>query len=394
MEPTIDFTSVGLAADLYGEIEKLRAKHWCARSPDGLVMLSQEDAKHVMRCVDFGFSFYQINPEVSPYLAEAVKHELLNMHGDEHHRVQALVLRALREQTVDGLRDRIRSIADELIDAMPTNGVIDLVETFTHPFPSLVLGPMLGVSYAESEGLDEWISIAGRKVDALRSGDDITPVEDADRKMHDFLRELLVERKRNLGDDVLSELIVAEIDGDRLGDDELVYLSGELVSAGVDTTRNQLPLTLEALIRHPDQMAALCADPWELSGTAVEEGMRYAPLPFAIPHRVLRTHDHRGERLTEGDLVFVMIPAVNRDPEATERPHEFDLSRERPRHFSFGYGMHYCTGAHLARIEMAIALEQLATRLSGWRLVEQPPRSRLTLGSAPLELKVELSRTG
>ena len=390
-ELTFDLDSPRFKEDKYGYIEELRQQSWYGRTQQGVVFFNQQDAMHVMRCVDFRFSFFQINPEVSAYLAMAIEHELLNKHGEDHRRLQALVMRALREQIVDGFKENIQAIVDDLIDQMPQKGVVDFVEAFANPIPSRVLGPVLGVPYEDIDGVDEWIKVGGRKVDALRSGDGIDVVEAANRNLHTYLREMLAERRNNLGSDIFSELIVAEIDGDRLTEDELVHLAGELASAGVDTTRSQLPLTLYELLAHPDQLALLQANP-KLAAGAVEEGMRYAPLPFALPHAVLRDHDYRGIPFKTGDIVMIMVPATNRDPAVIDNPHTFDITRQKARHFSFGYGPHFCTGAQLARMEMTIALERLVTRIGSWRLVEEPARDPVSKGEAPQSLLIEIEK--
>ncbi len=390
-ELTIDLTSPRFNEDKYGYLEELREQSWYARSEDGVVFFNQQDAMHVMRCIDFRFSFFQIDPEVSAYLAKSIEHELLNKHGEDHRRLQALVMRALREQIVDGFKQNIHEIVDDLIDQMPQKGVVDFTKNFAHLIPSRVLGPVLGLPYEDIEGVDEWIRIGGRKVDALRSGDGIDLVEEANRNLHNYLRGMLAERRSNLGSDIFSELIVAEIDGDRLTEEELVSLAGELASAGVDTTRSQLPLTMYELLTHPDQLNLLMAKA-DLTAAAVEEGMRYAPLPFALPHAALRDHDYRGLEFKAGDLVMIMVPATNRDPAMVENPHTFDITRPKVRHFSFGYGPHFCTGAQLARMEMTIALERLVKRISSWRLVEEPERDPVTKGGTPLSLFIEIEK--
>ena len=139
-------------------------------------------------------------------------------------------------------------------------------------------------------------------------------------------------------------MMQVEIDGDRIGAEELVFLSGELASAGVDTTRAQLPLILNAFLDHPQEWDKLRADPG-LAGRAVDEGMRFAPLPWVIPHRATRDMIYRDIAFAEGDLACVMVPTTNRDPSATERPDEFIIDRATARHFAFGADMHSCPGA-------------------------------------------------
>ena len=385
----IDLKSPKFQADKYGYIKQLRNKADIHPIEGGHVFLGQEDAIHIMRCREFRFSFFRINESASPYLANAIEHELLNMHADEHARLQKLVLQAMRDQIVDELKDGVATIVNELIDAFPDQGVIDFCAAFADPLPAHVLRPMFGVPYGDVDGLNDWIKIGGRKVDALQSGDGIEAVETANRSLHSYIRGLLKDRRAAPGRDVFNQLMLAEIDGERLSEDELVFLASELASAGVDTTRSQLPLILYELLTHPDQMAALRADP-TLARNAVEEGMRYAPLPWALPHAATQDHDYKGMSIKEGDLAMVLIPAVNRDPAAVENPDVFDIKRRPTRNFSFGYGMHACPGAQLARLEMAAALEGLVRRLPEMRLVEEPKRDPVSKGETPTEMKIEI----
>ncbi len=389
--PFVDLRSPRFAEDKFGNIEELRAQNYYGRVDGGYVFFNQAEAVHVLRCEDFRFDFFQIDKEQSPYLAASIEHELLNMHGAPHARLQKIVLKALRDQIIDTLRGRIREIVNDLIDALPNDGDIEFTAAFSDPFPARVLGPMFGIPYDQVEGFDEWIRIGGRKVDALQSGDGIEAVEQANRNMHTYLRAMLAERRDALGSDIFSELIAAEIDGDRLSETELVSLAGELASAGVDTTRAQLPLIVYALLKHPEQMAALRADP-SLSIRAVDEAMRISPLPWALPHRA--THDSTWKDISfkEGDLAMVLIPAVNRDPSVYERPNDFDITRPRQRNYSFGYGMHSCPGSQLARMEMSLALEGLLGRLDEIQLIEEPKRDPVQKGEAPIEMRLRIRK--
>lgn len=390
MEP-VDLRGAVFREDKYGEIERLRAQGWHAPINGGHVFFNQDEAVWVLKCEDFAFNFFQIDESASPYLAASIDHELLNMHGEAHGRLQKIVLKALRDQVVEGLQNRIREIVNALIDAFPDEGEVEFCADFANPFPAHVLGPMFGIPYADIDGFDDWIRIGGRKVDALQSGDGIEAVEEAVRNMHGYLRGMLAERRGNLGSDIFSELIEAEIDGDRLSDTELLSLAGEFASAGVDTTRNQLPLVLEQLLLHPDQMDRLRANP-SLVMNAVEEGMRIAPLPWCLPHRALRDVTRNGLTVKEGELAMVMIPAVNRDPAHWQRPDMFDITRPRQRNFSFGYGMHACPGSHLARMEMSIALAELIRRLEVIELVDIPERDPVQKGEAPVRMILKMKK--
>ncbi len=282
--PLVDLRGAAFVSDKYAEIARLRGLGDLHPVQGGHVCLSQEAAVEVLKCRDFRFDFFQIDPNESPYLAASIEHELLNMHGGPHARLQKIVLAALRDKVMEGLRDQIRGVAEALIDAWPDKGQVDFCKDFADPYPANVLGPMFDLPYADIDGFDDWIRIGGRKVDALQSGEGVEAVEQAVRNMHGYLADMLAERRKNPGTDIFSELMLAKIDGDQLTETELLSLVGEMASAGVDTTRSQLPLILEQLLMNPDQFAKLRADP-SRAMDAVNEGMRIAPLPWALPHR-------------------------------------------------------------------------------------------------------------
>lgn len=356
--------------DRYGTIEMLRAQNFFACTPDGhRLFLNQEDVMELFRCERFRFTFNHIDHAKSPYLAKAIEHELLNMHGEQHARLSRLLKRALRDRVIDGLNQKIEQIVDSLILPMPGNGEVEFCRDFADPLPSHVMGPMFDIPYEQTEGLNEWIRIGGRKIDALESGTGIEDVESANRQLHHFLRRLIRDRSIQPGDDLLSELLITEIDGDTMSEDEIVYLAGELASAGVDTTRAQLPLIMLALLNHPDQLHRLRENP-DLAEKAVDEGMRYAPLPWVIPHSATHEFDYKGISFKTGDLVYAVVPAANRDPAAMTYPDVFDITRDRTRHFSFGSGMHVCPGIRLARMEMATAIRKFLAAFSDIALLE------------------------
>ena len=370
--PTIDLNDPRFQQDRDAYIDELRSQSHFARTTEGaVVFFNQKDAIEVLKCERFRFAFNKIDEKRSPYLAHAIEHELLNMHGEAHERLSALLKRALRDRVFEDMRSKIETIVEDLIDEMPNEGEIEFCSSFADPLPARVLGPMFGIPYDKVDGLNDWIKVGGRKVDALQSGVGIEEVEEANRNMHLYLRSVLIERRDNLGDDLLSELINAEIDGDRMSEDELVYLCSELAAAGVDTTRVQLPLVLNTLLDHPEELEKLRNDP-KLALRAVDEGMRFTPLPWVLPHSATLDFTYQGIDFKVGDIAFVMVPAANRDPSEVPNPHDFDITRDRVRHFAFGAGMHGCPGSQLARMEMSIALQSLVQRLSEIKRADNP----------------------
>lgn len=389
-ELNIDLNDPRFSKDKYGYIEELRRQNFYAKTSEGIVFFNQEDVAYVMKCEDFAFSFFQIDQEASPYLANAIKYELLNQHAEAHTRLRNLVAPALRDRVLSGLRADITAVVNRLIDEMPDNGSIDFCADFAEPLPARVLGPMFNIPYEETDGLNEWIKIGGRKIDALQAGDGIAQVEQANRNLHNYLRALITTRRNNPGSDIISELLVAEINGDRLSEDELVYLASELAAAGVDTTRSQLPLILHALFQAPSEFAKLSEKP-SLALRAVDECMRFAPLPWTLPHKAVRDLTYKGINFQTGDIALVHIPAANRDPSVIENPNTLDITRDRVRSFSFGSGMHACPGAQLARMEMSIALETLFSQAKTIKLQHQPEAFEpIRKGASPKSLIVHL----
>ena len=389
--PVFDLNDSRFQSDRYSYLEELRGAHPWGRTTDGgVAFFNQDDVIEVFKCERFRFTFKHIDESRSPYLAKAIRHELLNMHGDQHFRLSRLVKQALRDRIIEGMAAAIDGIVADLIDEAPDGEAFEFCD-FADALPARVLGPMFGVPYTEVDGLNEWIQIGGRKLDALQSGVGIDKVEDANRKIHDYLRGLLAERRDAPGDDLFSELMRAEIDGDRMTEDELVYLASELASAGVDTTRTQLPLILLALLEHPAEMAKLRAEP-KLALRAVDEGMRFAPLPWLIPHAATEDFTYKDVSFKTGDIAYAVVPAANRDPAAVERPNEFDITRDRVRNFAFGHGMHACPGAQLARMEMSAALRKLVERTDEIALAGEAEWHEGQVGRALKSLPVKVAK--
>lgn len=338
------------------------------------------------------YSSFHVDPDKEPYLHERMQGSLLARHGEDLRRLRALVAIAFRHRVVESLNDVIRQIANDLIDRMPDEGEVDLVEMYSKPFPAKVLGPMLGIGYEEVDGLDEWVTASSRWIDPLEAKNRFAHIVKAWKKLEHFLVNLLEERRSNLGEDIFSELIAAEIEGDKLSRTELVGIAGQLARAGVETTRYQLALIIHQLLLHPDEIMKLRRD-LTLSPHAVEEGMRFAPLGIIIPQEAVTEHVYRDLCFTPGQVAMVLLPATNRDPSLFEHPHKFDITREPRRNLTLGFGAHYCSGAQLARMEMSIALECLMRRTESIELTEKPELGLLSEGCFPLSLKIAITKS-
>lgn len=292
--------------------------------------------------------------------------EMLSLDGPDHARLRALVHKAFTVPFVERLRGRIQQIADRLIDAVEARGHMDLMEDYAFPLPILVIAEMLGAPDADRERIREWssamVSIGNKTKEQIR---------ELRAKMEAFVgyvRALCEARRSAPGDDLISGLVQAEEQGERLSPPELVAMVALLLVAGHETTVNLLGNGMLALFEFPEQRAKLQQDP-SLVRAAVEEMLRYnGPLETATSRFAREDLEFCGAHIPRGELVVVSLTSANRDRLRFEAPDQFDIMRENNRHLAFGYGAHYCVGAPLARMEGQIGIATLLRRLPDLRL--------------------------
>lgn len=295
-----------------------------------------------------------------------------------HTRLRSLVNHAFTPRIVEGLRPRIHEIVGELIDRAEPSGRMDVIGDFAYTLAVTVVSELLGVPKDDQGTVKQWSADIARSLDAI----DLTTDPEVTLKgrtsrlaMAAYFRALLPERRKNPRADLLSLLVAAEEQGDKLSEGELLVMCILLYVAGHETSVNLIGNGLLALLRHPDQLARWRADP-ALAGTAVEELLRYTS-PVARAQRVTNTDvEIDGRVIPKGAKVVVLIAAANRDPAHFTDPERLDIERRDNRHMAFGYGIHFCLGAPLARIEGHIALETLIRRLPRLALVGPEPAWR------------------
>jgi cytochrome P450 len=270
---------------------------------------------------------------------------------------------------VDGLLKRLDTGAD----------VIDLHASLTYPLPALVVAALLGIPAQDRAAFGAWaldivlVVGSGALTPALAERANTSAAQ-----MRELLARLVVERTADPGPDLLSAMISAVDDGERLSVDELYANALFLMTAGHETATNMLSNGILTLLRHPDQQELLLAD-WSLLGTATEEMLRFES-PVQIGARVAdRDREVQGLPLRAGQPVIVMLGAANRDPEVFHEPDRFDLTRDPNPHVAFGHGMHFCLGAALARAEMETVLPRLFDRFGPMRLAEDTVEWQPTL---------------
>ena len=349
--------------------------HW-SEVLGGWVVTRYEDVKWIIS--DARFSADRIRPFFAHQSAEAKGklRELAESIGDwmvfhdppKHTRLRALVNKAFTASAVERMRPRIETIVKELLDAVINLGEMDVIRDFAYPLPASVIMEMLGqpvedLDYVKGHS-DEVALFVGTAVSTpdkyARAGASIA-------EMNRYYRELIAMRRREPRDDLLSALIAAQEEGDLLSDDELVATSILMVFAGHETTTNLIANGLLALIRHPREFERLRQNP-SLVASAVEECLRYDSPTSAAVRIAREPTELHGKTIRQGDRIFAMLNAANRDPRQFEEPDRFDASRADNRHLAFGHGIHFCVGAPLARLEAQIAFAALVENLEDLRL--------------------------
>ena len=295
------------------------------------------------------------------------------MAGDEHRRNRALVSHAFRpavmRRTVESL---LLPLAHELLDRFAGRGAGDLVADFTRRFPFLVISRFLGIPIPDEDKLLHWaqklIEFPWDPEGALAGS----------REFTDYLRVLVAERRARPGEDLLSELATAEVSGERLADEEIFSFVRLLFPAGSDTTYKNLGSLFANVLAQREIAELARADAGQIPAI-VEEGLRFEPPVALLPRACGKDVHWAGVQLRANTPLLYGIAAANRDPAVFPEPHRFNPARKGRRHLTFGHGLHFCLGSHLARRELEVALEAVLQRLPGLALAE-PEKPRITGG--------------
>ncbi|MFF3570937.1 cytochrome P450 [Nocardia jiangxiensis] len=302
----------------------------------------------------------------------------LTMDPPDHTRLRKLVSKAFTSRVAAELEPTIRAIVAELLADIADSDSFDVVSQFAYPLPVRIITQLLGVPVADHE----WFEGCGRRVAAgldpavsVNAPDQLADIHAAQREFREYFLGLIADRRRTPTEDLLSKLVLIEEHGDQLTEHELITTCVLLLLAGHETTANLITGGVLALLRHPDQLAALRTDPALISG-AVEEALRY-DTPVQLATRIVRKPTVLGEVTAPTDaMVLMFLSAANRDPAVFDEPDRFDITRDARAHLSFAAGTHFCLGAGLARMEASIALSAFADRVVRPELDEDSLRYR------------------
>ena len=351
---------------------------------DAWVVTRYRDVDLILR--DHGrFSSSMQQKAVIPESARSVS--MLNLDPPAHTRVRSLVSMAFTNSAVERLRPRVQAIADRLLDEVAGQERVDLISAIAHPLPVMVMAEMLGIPSDDAKQFQAWSDDLAASVDPFVTSREELRANQARQQLSEYFGRMLELRRQDPRDDIMSALLAAREERDKLSPEELRGTLNLLLVAGNETTKNLIGNGMLALLKHSSQMRRLRAEP-DLMGAAVQEFLRF-DAPVQIDARTA-VHDIElgGRLIRSGTKILTVIGAANRDPAVFENPDSLDICRERRPHLSFGRGIHYCLGASLAELEAEIAFTSILERYPTIQLVADPPHVRNTVLRGVKELWV------
>lgn len=367
--PEIDLNDPELRGERWHEaMRRLRdSGSWLARAPLGFVVLDRAAGEQVLRtksAIFPGLLLAQLFDITEGPLHEQMVRNVINVDGSDHARLRGLVNPALSPRAVERYRPVMREILADLWPRVAAGGEVDFVAEIAKTYPSRTIARVMGAPEEDAPRLHDWSMWIQRQFDPIALGDEAQRAA-IDAKVAEFyawVRPLIARRRDTPSDDLISTLIVAERQGDRLSDVELENLVLNVLVGGVDTTQSQLAHAIRLLAERPEQWAALRADPDALAPRAAEEALRYEPITPLTARLTIEPIEVEGVTFPESTVLIVCAFTGNRDPATYAAPDEFDIrvERETKRMLTFGAGVHYCVGANLARAELTEALAFLA----------------------------------
>jgi len=371
--PLLELAQPGMFGDrLHSTLAAARAESWIVRNNAGVAVLEREAAEFFLKspALEFpGAVMMELMGITDGPIHRVMQRGLLGRSGDDHKRLRRLVSRSFTPRAADRWRPAMREQLAELWSTLGGVTTFDAMEALARPFPSRMIALNVGAPVADAALLRSYSAIIQQRLDIQALQTRRSEIEAGTAAFEAYVEGLVDDHRRHPQDDLVTELIETDIDGDRLDNDDVVSLVMAMLSGGIDTTENQLAHGLRLFAEHPDQWGQLAEDPG-LARAAADEVLRFEPVsPFTV--RIVRDEvTYRGVVFPPGTIVLVCTWTANREGRADERPSEFDITADRgpDRPLSFGAGPHYCLGAGLAWAELEEAFAFLAPKMPGLHL--------------------------
>jgi len=385
----VDLLTPELVSDPHSALAKLRAEdpvHW-SQEHRCWVLTRYDDVRDALR--DPRFSSERDRELLRGAGAEHAGHQVFSRwmvfrDPPVHTRLRGLVGKAFTPRGVEALRPRVEAVVAELLEGLEASRGGDFVANFAFPLPAIVIAELLGIPAADRAFFGRCSQAVTALVFRERIGGRYQRSQEGLVDLLDYLKTLVEQRRAEPRDDLLSRLIAVEERGDLLSTDELVATCMMLLIAGHETTASLLASAVWLLDRHPAEREQLRSDPARTE-SAVEELVRFEGPAKAVGRVVREAVEVRGRALRPKDRVLLVLAAADRDPEFFPNPDRLDLGRQPNPHLAFGFGTHFCIGAHLARLEARIALPALYSRFPRLRVANEPPAWRPALVTRTLE---------
>lgn len=377
-----DPTSASILSDPYDTYDRLRTNDPVHRMRliNGWVLTRYEDVDMVLR--DHR-RFSKNDGREDEYRS------MLHHDPPDHTRLRSLVSKAFTPRAVRELHPRVQRIVDDLLSELEGKDRFDLIESLAFPMPVTVIAEMLGVPAQDMDRFKHWSNDISLTIEPSLREDQIRRVERASEKLYDYFESIIEERRREPQDDMITALLNAEDEGDRLTHEELLGTLVLLLVAGNETTRNLIGNGMRALLKHPDQLRKLRDNP-DLLDSAINELLRFDS-PVQLDGRLVHSDvEVAGHRIRAGQRILCAIGAANRDPSAFTEPDKLDIERNESSHIAFGRGIHHCLGAPLAMLEARAAFSALLDRFSHIELVSEPVYRKQVVLRGVEELWVEV----
>jgi cytochrome P450 len=380
--PRLDYLDPALRGERYHRtMADLRERSWLAAWDLGYFVLDREAAGFFLRTDKAVFPGVKVLEMVGISdgpIYESLSRNIISLTGDQHRRLRRLVQDSFTPKAADRYRPAMREILEQLYEGVARRGACDFVSAFAKPYPARMIATVIGAPLEDAERLHELSNLLQAQFDAIALTTRREEVERAAVEFEDYVEQLVADRRERPGDDLVSKLIAAEEEGDRLSHEECVGLVRDALNGGIDTTQSQLAHGIHLFARHPDQWRLLGEDP-SLAPAAAEEVLRFEPVAPFTTRMLLEDVEYRDVVFPAGTVIAVSAFTANRDLEGGHAD-GFDITADRGggKSLTFGAGPHFCMGANLARAELQEGLAFLSQHLRDLELDGEPAYGTIT----------------